>query len=264
MSPAAVTTSDLNGMLLDARSVTMADHLTQESERLYWDDWNTRYRVDSELTPLNRRQLEVATGLCLELGLSTAQNSRILEIGCGTGWLSNALAKFGSVEGIDPSPAAIEWGQRHFPAVRLRVGEFETMPIAGQFDLIVCSEVLAHVPDQQRFVDRIVSLLKPGGALLLITQNGFVWRRSSYLLPPAKGLRRNWPSVSELRRLLRALEIQRVASIDPGGDRGVLMAVKLSTNWRIRRVAPRIADAVYAAWERVLAGRDLVVVARKA
>ena len=47
----------------------------------------------------------------------------------------------------------------------------------GQFDVAVSLEVLSHVADTQAFIDKIASLLKPGGYLMLATQNRSVLER---------------------------------------------------------------------------------------
>lgn len=239
----------------------MNDHPDIHAQIEYWDDWNSSYRFTEERSPLNERQLETAIEVSRALGL---RNARILEIGCGTGWLLNRLVEFGSVEGIDLSPAAIAWGSREFPAVSLTQGDIMSSQHRGPFDLIISSEVLPHVVDQPAFVARVAEMLRPGGTFLLISQNGFVWRRSSYLLPKQKGQIREWPSIARIRRLLAAqFRIERVSSIDPGGNRGVLRATRLVMNGKVRRSLPALHRAAARVLERLLVGRDLVIVATK-
>jgi SAM-dependent methyltransferase len=239
----------------------MNDHPDVHAQIDYWDDWNSSYRFTDERSPLNERQLETAIGVCRSLGL---RGAKILEIGCGTGWLLARLAEFGSVEGIDLSPAAIEWGRRQFPIVSLEQGDIMSSRHQGPYDLIVSSEVLPHVVDQRAFVERVARMLRPGGTFLLISQNGFVWRRSSYLLPKQEGQIREWPSVTRIRELLGGLfRIERVSSIDPGGNRGVLRVTRLLMNGKVRRVAPAFHRSASRVLERLLVGRDLVIVAAK-
>jgi 2-polyprenyl-3-methyl-5-hydroxy-6-metoxy-1,4-benzoquinol methylase len=238
-----------------------ADHPDIAAQTDYWNDWNSSHRFTHERSPLNDRQVETALELCLELGL---RDAKIFEIGCGTGWLVSKLAGFGSVAGIDLSPAAIEWGRRQFPHAELEHGDISSSRHTGPYDLVITSEVLPHVVDQRAFIARIASLIRPGGTLLLISQNGFVWRRSSYLLPQQKGQIRNWPSLAQIRVLLsRDFEIRRVSSIDPGGDRGILLPTRVLMNGRVRRGLPHLYRLAARALEHVMVGRDMIVVARR-
>jgi 2-polyprenyl-3-methyl-5-hydroxy-6-metoxy-1,4-benzoquinol methylase len=63
--------------------------------------------------------------------------------------------------------------------------------------------MLAHVEDQVAFVDKIAELLRPGGYLMLATQNKFTLSRWSEVVPQAPGQIRKWVDAKELRRLLR-------------------------------------------------------------
>ena len=74
---------------------------------------------------------------------------RILDFGCGTGWLGASLTSFGDVTGIDLSPAAIEHGRKSSPSVHLIAGSFTDEALVGPFDLIISSDVIAHVSDQR-------------------------------------------------------------------------------------------------------------------
>jgi SAM-dependent methyltransferase len=86
--------------------------------------------------------------------------ARVLEVGCGQGELTTALAVEGyDVLGIDP--VAPE-GER-FRRVRLE----DLAPSDGPYDAVVASHSLHHVRDLDQALDRIVSLLVPAGLLVL-------------------------------------------------------------------------------------------------
>jgi SAM-dependent methyltransferase len=133
--------------------------------------------------------------------LKTKRSLRILDFGCGTGWLGASLTSFGEVTGIDLSAAAIQHGQKEFLNLRLMAGDFTDARLAGLFD-VISSDVIAHVADQQAYIKRVADLLCPDGTFLLMTQNGFVWRRSSQLMPQGEGRIRNWPTLKALRTIL--------------------------------------------------------------
>jgi hypothetical protein len=96
-----------------------------------------------------------------------------------------------------------------------------------------------------------------------MTQNGFVWHRSSALNSVGEGQIRNWPSLRDLRTMLRAsgFSVIRVSSIQPAGDRGVLRVLNsraLRGGFKLLGLGARWRSAL----ERARLGRDLVIEAR--
>lgn len=226
----------------------------------FWDRWNGEFRraeVDSFMARQRDIAVEVATA-------DELRNARILDVGCGTGWLGHALVPFGKVTGTDLSPSSIEYGRKMFPEVDLLCGDFLDMRLEGPFDLVVSADVISHVYDQARFVARIAELLRPGGLFVLMTQNAFVWNRSSRLQPRKPGQIRNWPSVRRVHALLRrCFRIERTTSIVPGGDRGILFWVdNRYISGAMRRMLPG-RDAWRRLLETARLGRELVYVARR-
>ncbi len=230
-----------------------------DQQRTFWDQWNTEWRF-RDPDYFMQRQLEVAQQLASDLSL---KNARILEAGCGTGWLSNGLIAYGAVVATDLSPASIEEGRRRYPRVDLRCGDFLAMDLPDEFDLIISADALAHMHDQKAFFKRISGKLKDGGTFLLMTQNSFVWDRRSALKRLGHGQLQRWPSLDEIRTLLASdFEIQKIGSLLPGGDRGVLFWVE---NRYIRGAFGRILGRKrWESWLEALGlGREWVIVARK-
>jgi 2-polyprenyl-6-hydroxyphenyl methylase/3-demethylubiquinone-9 3-methyltransferase len=106
------------------------------------------------------------------------QGARILDVGCGGGLLSEALAREGAqVTALDLAPDLVEVAKLHLLESNLRVDYrlqsveslAEAMP--GAFAAITCMEMLEHVPDPGSVLAACASLLKPGGRLLLSTLN---------------------------------------------------------------------------------------------
>jgi SAM-dependent methyltransferase len=228
-------------------------------QRTFWDEWNANWRF-RDPDYFMQRQLEVAQKLAGDLSLKSA---RILEAGSGTGWLSNGLVGYGAAVATDLSPASIEEGRRRYPQVDLRCGDFLKMDLPDGFDLIVSADALAHMHDQQAFFQRISGKLKEGGTFLLMTQNSFVWDRRSGLKRLGHGQLQRWPSLNEIRTLLAPdFEIEKIGSLVPGGDRGVLFWVE---NRYIRGAFGRLVGRKrWESWlEALRLGRELVIVARK-
>lgn len=106
------------------------------------------------------------------------KGARALDVGCGGGILSEALARGGAeVIGIDLAPAVLDVARLHLLESGLTVDyreiSVETLAdnMKGQFDVITCLEMLEHVPDPASVIRACANLLKPGGRLFLSTLN---------------------------------------------------------------------------------------------
>ena len=235
-------------------------------QKEFWNDWNLSHLAWAKRDSFQLQQRDVAHAVAVRAapGLEDRRPLRILDFGCGTGWLGASLTSFGDVTGIDLSPAAIEHGRQEFPKVHLITGSFTDEALVGPFDLIISSDVIAHVSDQQEYIRRAADLLRPGGIFLLMTQNGFVWRRTSQLRPQGHGQIRNWPSLKALRTMLESggFEILRIGSIQPAGNRGILRVL----NSRSLRGAFKLLG-LGAFWKTLLeqlrVGRDFTIEASR-
>ncbi|MEO8675755.1 MAG: class I SAM-dependent methyltransferase [Casimicrobiaceae bacterium] len=231
-----------------------------DEQKRFWDGWNASTRFEGELDAFMSRQREMALLVAGEAGFKDA---RILDAGCGTGWLGNELLPFGRVWGTDLSPAAIAEGKRRHPGVELICGDFLEVDLKGPLDLVVMSDSLTHMHDQPGAVRRVAHLLRADGTYLLMTPNRDVWRRRSKLKPKGPGQIMAWPSLAAYRALLRDwFAIESVSTIMPGGDRGMLWWVE---NRRVRGAMGRLVGP--ERWRNILEnagyGRELVIVARR-
>ena len=106
------------------------------------------------------------------------RDARVLDVGCGGGLLSEALAARGAqVTAIDLAPELLNIARLHQLESRLRV-DYRQSPVeallgAGEapFAAITCMEMLEHVPDPASVIDACARLLEPGGRLFLSTLN---------------------------------------------------------------------------------------------
>ncbi|MEV4566189.1 class I SAM-dependent methyltransferase [Nonomuraea sp. NPDC049419] len=100
---------------------------------------------------------------------------RVLDVGCGTGYLTRILspvvAPTGHVTGLDPSPAMIDHARGRSPAnCSYTVGEGQRLPYPdGSFDLVVSSLAIHHMPSEARpeALRQMFRVLRPGGRLLI-------------------------------------------------------------------------------------------------
>jgi len=108
----------------------------------------------------------------------TRPNPKILDVGCGGGILSEALAKAGAkVTGIDLSNDSIEAAKHHASQQGLTIdyryesAEQVAEKEAGTFDAVTCMEMLEHVPEPLKVIEACAKVLKPGGHIFFSTIN---------------------------------------------------------------------------------------------
>jgi 2-polyprenyl-6-hydroxyphenyl methylase/3-demethylubiquinone-9 3-methyltransferase len=104
--------------------------------------------------------------------------AQVLDVGCGGGLLSEALAREGAhVTAIDLAPDLIRIARLHRLEsgleVDYRLQSAESLAVVepGRFDAITCMEMLEHVPDPASVLAACATLLKPGGRLFVSTLN---------------------------------------------------------------------------------------------
>lgn len=108
--------------------------------------------------------------------LGNIADLRVLDAGCGEGYLARALAARGAqVTGIDVSPRLIEMARSRDPAIDYRVADL-SRPLVGaadSFDAIGSYVVLNDVHDYRGFIATLAGVLKPGGRLVLALNNPY-------------------------------------------------------------------------------------------
>ena len=146
--------------------------------------------------------------------------ARVLDVGCGGGLLSEALAAAGAeVTGIDLAPDLLKVARLHRLESGVQVdyreqsAESLAAEMPGAFDAVACMEMLEHVPDPSSILRACAALLRPGGRLLVSTLNrtpaafALAIVGAEYvarLLPKGTHQYRDFIKPSELARWLRA------------------------------------------------------------
>ncbi len=107
-------------------------------------------------------------------GYSASQGKRVLDVGCGNGYVLSRYARKGAdVTGVDLTAKAIELSRRRFELEGLS-GDFEQidgvhLPYPdNEFDIVCSMGVLHHIPDPGPTVDEIYRVLKPGGKVIIM------------------------------------------------------------------------------------------------
>lgn len=92
--------------------------------------------------------------------------ARVLDIGCGTGLILEALAEQGFAMGLDFSFKALQFSRQRNLKNLIR-GNVKNIPVKdSSVDLVVALDLLEHIEDDQGLLDEIQRVLKPGGYLL--------------------------------------------------------------------------------------------------
>ena len=137
----------------------------QQHGSAFWDVQGP-YRTLHQINPARLQFVErfvVLSGL------------RVLDVGCGGGILSEALAERGaSVLGIDLAESALQAAEAHRAgqAVESRLESSRETAARGEvFDVVTCMEMLEHVADPAAVLRDIHALLKPGGWAFFSTIN---------------------------------------------------------------------------------------------
>jgi ubiquinone/menaquinone biosynthesis C-methylase UbiE len=140
--------------------------------------WRETYERDDALGIINRQRQAVALRFIDELSLP--KTARVLEIGCGAGFLAIALARRGfTVEAVDHSPSMVELTRRHAREtgmqnrIRTKIEDVHALSFEDEsFDLIVALGVINWLHDLKKALTEIRRVLKPGGYAVLNSARG--------------------------------------------------------------------------------------------
>ncbi|HEX2828799.1 MAG TPA: bifunctional 2-polyprenyl-6-hydroxyphenol methylase/3-demethylubiquinol 3-O-methyltransferase UbiG [Burkholderiales bacterium] len=135
-----------------------------------WWDPQSEFKPLHEINPLRLGYIETIAG-----GL---QGKRVLDVGCGGGILSEAMAARGAiVTGIDLADKPLKVAKLHLFESGLKVdyrriaAEELARDPGERYDVVTCMEMLEHVPDPAQTVRACGELVKPGGHVFFATIN---------------------------------------------------------------------------------------------
>lgn len=106
---------------------------------------------------------------------------RVLDIACGEGYGSAALAAGGaaSVIGVDVAEEACAHASSRY-GIDARVGSAEAIPLAdASVDVVVSFETIEHLNDPARFLEECHRVLAPGGCLVISTPNVDIYHKGA-------------------------------------------------------------------------------------
>ena len=158
---------------INAMNATNVDpaELAKFSELAHrWWDVNSEFRPLHQINPLRLDWIQ---------SMAALKGKQVLDVGCGGGILSDAMARTGAhVTGIDLATKSLKVAQLHAletqtPNVTYREVSAEALAAEqpASFDVVTCMEMLEHVPDPASVVQACATLVKPGGWVFFSTLN---------------------------------------------------------------------------------------------
>lgn len=155
------STTDLN---VDPSEINKFERIASR-----WWDKEGEFKPLHDINPLRANYIDLR---------SPVAEQQVLDVGCGGGILTEALAQRGAdAKGIDMGEAPLEVARLHALESNLEIDYTQTTAeqFAGQypdkFDVVTCMEMLEHVPDPASIVKSCAALTKPGGDLYFSTIN---------------------------------------------------------------------------------------------
>jgi len=134
-----------------------------------WWDPESEFKPLHEINPLRLQFIDQHAKLA---------GKKAVDVGCGGGLLSEAMAKAGAtVSGIDMGKGPIDIAKLHLLESGLQVDyqQISAESFADQhaesFDVVTCMEMLEHVPDPAAIIEACTKMLKPGGYAFFSTLN---------------------------------------------------------------------------------------------
>jgi 2-polyprenyl-3-methyl-5-hydroxy-6-metoxy-1,4-benzoquinol methylase len=234
-----------------------------ETQKEYYDQ---RWAREEFANALQASRCAAIVGRLASIDLT---KPRILDLGCGSGWLSAILAQFGPTTGVDLSDFAVKEASKRYPWVRFyaaNIMDWHEGSRLGEFDIVVSQEVIEHVPNQIKYLNVAASFLREGGFLLLTTPNARTFDamqedfRRSWSDQPLEKLLTRKQLTDMVRSIFRVLE---VTTIIPGyGGKGLY---RVASSYKLGRVLSSLGlkNVFDAACLRVGSGLHTFVMAKK-
>jgi SAM-dependent methyltransferase len=151
----------------------------------------------------------------------------VLDVGCGTGALSQAVAavtRVSEIVGIDPSPSFVEYAQTHCaePRIKFKVGDALDLRYPDAiFNRCLALLVLQLIAQAERAVNEMCRVTRPGGSVAVcnwdagggMEMHSIFWEEASKLdaaTEPRRNDRRPYSRQGQLKALWEATGLQRV------------------------------------------------------
>jgi len=181
-----------------------------QKKRMYFYELNAE-KFDSKMNMYDtNKRIEI---IFSELLHEDIKGKKLLDAGCGTGWISKAACERKAIViSMDLGVKLLTQTARKCDSIRV-AGSILNMPFPDNtFDVIISSEVIEHTPHPFAGVEKMYRTLKPGGILILTTPNKIwyfsVWIANKLKLRHYQGIE-NWTSWREAKKRLDYIGFKR-------------------------------------------------------
>jgi len=160
--------------------------------------------------------------------------SRVLDVGCGSGRLTLALAPVcGSVVGLDRDAAALEEARRRAAAAHLANVEFHEADVeAAPYEPWRPHLVTAHLCASDAIIERAGAALRPGSCLAMVAFHVDQWKETGRVSRFAYDEARMRAALEERGFAVEALEVEQEVRRFASVEEGLAAAVGLEDRWR--------------------------------
>jgi 2-polyprenyl-6-hydroxyphenyl methylase/3-demethylubiquinone-9 3-methyltransferase len=215
--------------------------------------WDAGSRFAASLHALNEVRLKE-----VRERIGASFSGFAVDLGCGGGLLAEPLARAGAtVIGVDISAPSLREGRRHGGGLRrlhYARGDALRAPLPDAVaDLVLCADVLEHVPRWSEVVAEAARLLRPGG-LFYVNTISRTWRGRALSIWLGEGLGFVPRGTHDHRLFVRPDELR-----EAGDRRGLaceriigqrVRALKTAMRWRLAFASTRSTWGMYSAWLR--------------
>ena len=227
--------------------------MTVDPTRFYEEFWQTGDWCNSNLNHDERyrlRKIDYLMSIALTDRKPTTR-PKLVDIGCGRGWLADHLGKTADVLAIDPIESSAKHAKANYPNLQVLCESTESLLTLGygeHFEIATCSEVIEHIPYafQQDFLHSINKLLRRNGKFIITTPRLEVLDAyTKYRGRPSQPIE-DWLTESQLKQMLAesGFSIQHSTRIFVPGQRISTLKSRLVRNW-IMDKHPRLLKLPY-------------------
>lgn len=125
--------------------------------------WFTEGAEDSPARKLQRYYLAKHLG--------DLAGKSVLDVGAGTGHLVTLFPKASRFVAIEPSKNNVAFAREHYPTLDIELASLADTSVTGLFDVAICTMVFEHMADLESALQKLVSLLQPGGRLVIVASD---------------------------------------------------------------------------------------------
>jgi ubiquinone/menaquinone biosynthesis C-methylase UbiE len=142
--------------------------------KIFWTTDDRGKNYDKQFKNLIGWYVDASESEPLFDSLKGIQGKKVLDVGCGTGRHLSRLPADNELFGIDLSESMLMEARAKNTAGSFEVASAEKLPFQeNSFDVVFSSRVIQHMRDQQKMIDEMSRVCKPGGKVILICYNSW-------------------------------------------------------------------------------------------